>query len=74
MTNERAAVTNKNKTRILARVADEDTAYRRARDRRRVLILEAVREGVPVTEVAAAAGVTRDAVYKLAQASRKADG
>lgn len=58
---------------LLRAVRREDERYRDARDKRRLAMLAAVRSGVPVQAVAEAAGVTRDAVYKLVQADRKDD-
>ena len=59
------------RAKTLTKLRRADEKYRSARDERRTLMVGAVDEGVPVTEVAEAAGVTRDAVYKLVQASRR---
>jgi transposase len=63
-----AAAQNRRTVRALVK-ADAD--YRKARARRRTLMLDAVNDGAPVSDVAKAANVTRDAVYKLVQASRR---
>lgn len=57
--------------RTLKQLVKADADYRQARNRRRDLMLTAVQSGVPVTDVAKASNVTRDAVYKLVQASRR---
>lgn len=57
--------------RTLTRLTRADAKYREAKAERRAMMLAAVADGVPVVEVADACGVTRDAVYKLVQASRR---
>jgi hypothetical protein len=57
--------------RTLKQLAKADADYWRARNKRRDLMLTAVQLGVPVADVAKASNVTRDAVYKLVQASRR---
>ena len=57
--------------RQLTKLRKVDAKYRKAKAERRDLMVDAVGEGVPVTQVADAAGVTRDAVYKVVQASRR---
>ena len=59
--------------RTLNRLSKADAKYREARAERRSMMLAAVADGVPVAEVADACCVTRDAVYKLVQASRRDD-
>lgn len=55
------------------RLAKADADYRKAKTKRKVMMLDAVSSGVPVADVAKATNVTRDAVYKLVQASRRED-
>ncbi len=57
--------------RQLTKLRNVDAKYRKAKAERRDLMVDAVDDGVPVTQVADAAGVTRDAVYKVVQASRR---
>lgn len=57
--------------RTLKQLVKADADYRRAKVKRRDLMLTAVDSGVPVADVAKASNVTRDAVYKLVQASRR---
>lgn len=57
--------------RTLKQLVKADANYRLAKRKRRDLMLTAVQSGASVSEVAKASGVTRDAVYKLVQASRR---
>lgn len=57
--------------RTLRRLVKADADYRKAKNARRDLMLTAVQSGASVSEVAKASNVTRDAVYKLVQASRR---
>lgn len=54
----------------LTKLRKVDAKYRTAKADRRTLMVGAVREGVPVVQVAEACGLTRDAVYKVVQASK----
>ena len=57
--------------RYVKQLVKADADYRRAKVKRRDLMLTAVQSGASVSEVAKASNVTRDAVYKLVQASRR---
>lgn len=57
--------------RTLKQLVKADANYRLAKRKRRDLMLTAVQSGASVSEVAKASNVTRDAVYKLVQASRR---